>query len=152
MENKHVGYLVVGISLLMGFIIYSFNKALTDMVSTSCSHGESCPMWGTLEFQTNTSLALMGVIIAIGLYLIFFSDRGTVRLKKKVFRPEGLEGDEKKVFQAVADSDGSILQSELAQNTGMTKVKTTRVLDRLEGKGMVERKRRGMTNIVILRH
>ena len=153
MENRHVGYLVIGISVMVGFIIYSFNSALADIVASSCSHGPTCPMWGTIDFQTNVSLAFMGFIIVVGLYLVFFSDRGTVRIRpKKAVRPEGLEGDEKIVFRTVADSDGSMLQSELVSATGLSKVKVTRVLDRLEGKGFIERKRRGMTNVVILKH
>ena len=152
MENRHVGYLVIGISLMIGFIIYSFNRALADIISLSCTHGASCPMWGTIDFQTNVGLAFMGFVIAVGLYLVFFSDRGTVRIReRKAVRPEGLVGDEKEVFRAVADSGGSILQSELVKSTGMSKVKVTRVLDRLEGKGFIERKRRGMTNVVILK-
>ena len=34
----------------------------------------------------------------------------------------------------------------------MTKVKVTRILDKLEGRGLVERKRRGMTNVVMLKN
>jgi len=37
------------------------------------------------------------------------------------------------------------------EETGFTKVKITRILDSLEGNGLIERKRRGMTNIIILR-
>ena len=44
-----------------------------------------------------------------------------------------------------------MFQSDIAEKTGFDKVKVTRVLDRLEGKQLIERKRRGMTNIVILR-
>ena len=42
-------------------------------------------------------------------------------------------------------------QSSLMKETGFSKVKTTRVLDRLETKKILERKRRGMTNLVVLR-
>lgn len=152
MENKHVGYLVIGIAVLIGFIIYSFNTALVDIVSVSCSHGDSCPMWGNIEFQTNVSLAMMGFVIAVGLYLVLFADKGTLRIrKKKVFSPEGLKGDENVIFELIAKSDGSILQSELVKEAGLSKVKVTRILDKLEGKGLLERKRRGMTNVVILK-
>ncbi|MEK6845043.1 MAG: MarR family transcriptional regulator [Nanoarchaeota archaeon] len=45
----------------------------------------------------------------------------------------------------------AIFQAELIEKTKFGKAKITRILDRLEGKGFVERKRRGMTNIVVLR-
>ncbi|MFH1623183.1 MAG: hypothetical protein ABIA12_01540, partial [Candidatus Aenigmatarchaeota archaeon] len=58
MRNRIVGLIVVGIALLMVFIIYSFNRGMTEIVSTSCSHGTSCPMWGTIDFQTNMSIGI----------------------------------------------------------------------------------------------
>ena len=45
----------------------------------------------------------------------------------------------------------TIFQADLIEKTGFGKAKMTRILDRLEGKGFVERKRRGMTNVVVIR-
>jgi len=39
----------------------------------------------------------------------------------------------------------------LIEKTGFGKAKMTRIIDRLEGRCFVERKRRGMTNIVVLK-
>jgi uncharacterized membrane protein len=44
------------------------------------------------------------------------------------------------------------MQSDIVNNTSLTKVKVTRLLDKLEGKGLVERRRRGMGNLVVLKH
>ena len=63
-----------------------------------------------------------------------------------------LDHDEEAIFGSVIDEKGSIFQSALVEKTGMTKVKVTRLLDKLEGKGLIERKRRGMTNIVVIKH
>ncbi len=166
MENRKVGYLIVIISSLIGFIIYSFNTALTGIVSVACSHGPDCPMWGTLEFQTNVSIGITLFVVAIGIYLIIFGKEKSV--VNPVVRPQiklseisrenyanvlkKLNHDEKKVLESVIDEKGSIFQSAVVEKTGMTKVKVTRILDRLEGKGLVERKRRGMTNIVVIKH
>ena len=38
----------------------------------------------------------------------------------------------------------------LIQETGFSKVQMTRILDRMEGRKIIERKRRGMTNVIIL--
>ena len=61
-------------------------------------------------------------------------------------------GPFKGVLEQIIAAEGSVLQSELVSTTGLTKVKVTRILDKLEGKGLIERRRRGMTNIVILKH
>jgi len=76
MKNRIAGFIVLGIAALIGFMIFSFNRALTNIVNASCSHGPSCPMWGTINFQTNISIGIMIFVIIIGLYLIFFWQRG----------------------------------------------------------------------------
>lgn len=166
MENRKVGYLIIVIAALIGFIVYSFNMAMADIVTAACAHGLGCPMWGTLEFQTNVSVGVTLFVVAIGIYLIIFG--GEKRTVNRIVKPqvklseinrenyEGvlkkLGGDERGVFEQIIDEKGSVFQSALVEKTGMTKVKVTRILDRLEGKGLVERKRRGMTNIVVIKH
>jgi uncharacterized membrane protein len=157
MKNRAVGFLVIGIAILVGFIIYSFDNAMRDIVSAACSHGPECPMWGTIDFQTNVSLGIMVFIVAVGLYLVISGKEekpGVKDITKDDYKDvlDKLEEGEKNVFEKIIESKGSIFQSELVEKTGMQKVKVTRVLDKLEGKGFIERKRRGMTNIVILKH
>jgi len=168
MKNRIVGILIIIIALLIGFIIFSFNQAMTNIVNISCLHGPSCPMWGTIEFQTNVSIGIMIFIIVIGLYLIFYSKEEKIITKIKTFKPQvepkkitkenyqkvmnTLSQDEKVVLQKIIESQGTIFQSDLVDETKFTKVKVTRILDRLEGRELVERKRRGMTNVIILKH
>ena len=164
MKNRTVGMLIVGIALVIGAIIYMFNQAMTTIVATECTHGLSCPMWGTIEFQTNVAIGLMTIVIGIGLYLVFFSKdemvikRITERLDIK--RPtketygkvlKTLHGDEKLVLEKVIEAEGSIFQSDLVDRTGLGKVKVSRILDKLEGKGLIETKTRGITNVVLLK-
>jgi len=168
MRNRIVGFLILGIAALIGFIIFSFNTAMSDIVNTSCSHGPSCPMWGTIEFQTNISIAAMVVVIVIGLYLIFFGREEKIITKIKTIKPQieskkitkesyqkvmsSLDKDEKFVLEKIIESQGTIFQSDLVDKTDFSKVKVTRILDKLEGRNLIERKRRGMTNVVILKH
>jgi DNA-binding MarR family transcriptional regulator len=171
MKNKNVGVIIIGIALLIGFIILAFNRAMTDIVNTSCSHGESCPMWGTINFQTNVSIGIMAFVILAGIFLIFFAKEEKEKvIETKIFKVKeqitpkeitkenyqavmkGLNDDEKVVLEKIIEAEGTIFQSDLVDKSGFTKVKVTRMLDKLEGKGVVERKRRGMTNVVILKH
>jgi hypothetical protein len=168
MRNRIVGILIIVIAALIGFIIYSFNTAMVDIVGASCTHGTSCPMWGTIEFQTNVSIGIMAFVVIIGLYLIFFGEEEKIITKIKKIAQQiepakitkgnykkimgTLDRDEKQVFEKIIESEGSIFQSDLADKTKLNKVKVTRILDKLEGKNLIERKRRGMTNVVILKH
>jgi len=166
MKNRIVGILIIIIAVLIGLIIFSFNRAMTDIVNTSCSHGPSCPMWGTIDFQTNVSIGIMAFVVIIGLYLIFFGEEEKIITRIKTLRQQvepkkitkesykkimsSLSGEEKIIFGKIIDSQGSMFQSDLLGEK-FNKVRVTRILDRLEGKGLIERKRRGMTNIVILK-
>lgn len=62
-----------------------------------------------------------------------------------------LDDNERKIYEFLKLKEGSVYQSDILKETLFSKVKTTRVLDRLEMKGIVERKRRGMTNLVVLK-
>ncbi len=161
MENRAVGFLIVGIAALIGFIIFSFNTAMIEIVTSSCSHGISCPMWGTITFQTNVSMSIMAFVIVVGVYLILFGkEKKEIETKKpkKITKRSyskimsDMNSDEKNIFEKIIEEEGTIFQSELVEKTKFSKAKVSRVLDKLEGKGLVERRRRGMTNVIILKH
>jgi hypothetical protein len=168
MKNRIVGFLVIGISALIGFIIWAFNRALTNIVNTACTHGTDCPMWGTIHFQTNISIGIMAFVVLIGLYLIFFGkeEKVVTRIKavqvkvepKKITKESyskimsGLGDEEKQVLAKLIEVHGTMFQSDLVDKTSFSKVKMTRILDKLEGRGVIERRRRGMTNVIILKH
>lgn len=168
MRNRIVGFIILGIAMLIGFIIFSFNTALTSLVNTACDHGLTCPMWGTIDFQTNVGIGIMIFIIVIALYLIFFGEEEKIVTKIKTIKQQiepkkitkenykkimnDLTEQEKLVLEKIIDAEGTIFQSDLVEKTSLTKVKMTRILDKLEGKNIVERKRRGMTNVIILKH
>ena len=52
---------------------------------------------------------------------------------------------------AKKDKQDGIYQSKIVETLDSSKVKITRIIDKLEQKELIERKRRGMTNIVVLR-
>ena len=60
-----------------------------------------------------------------------------------------LNGDEKRVFGEIMESV-EILQKDLTIQMNFPKAKITRILDSLEKKGLVIRKRYGMTNKIIV--
>ncbi len=167
MKNKIVGILIIIIALLIGGIIFLFNHAMTNIVNESCTHGASCTMWDTINFETNISIGIMALVVLIGLYLVFFGreERIITRVEiKKVKEKEVLKkkdytkilselaSDERIVLEKIIANNSSIYQSDLLSKTGFTKVKVSRILDKLEFKELIERKRRGMTNIILLKN
>lgn len=61
-----------------------------------------------------------------------------------------LKNDEQRVYKAIID-EGIINQSELVERTGLSKSNVSRALYGLESRGLVERRRRGMGNVVLLK-
>jgi hypothetical protein len=65
---------------------------------------------------------------------------------------EGLTSeDERQIVQIMADEGGTIFQSQLVETSGFSKSKVSIVLDRLEARGVLERRRHGMSNLVVLK-
>lgn len=161
MENKYVGYLLLGLSLLIIVVIVMFNAALKNIITDSCSiaHGDafSCPMYQSVNQQTYLALGVVGLLIIVAFVLIFAKQDEKIivkkvmeKAKKKEYDTSQLTKEEKTVFNIIKES-GAVFQADLIEKTGFGKAKMTRVIDRLEGNGFVERKRRGMTNVVVLK-
>ena len=116
------------------------------------------PGFFTLEDVIIVAIASIALGVS-GTYLLLFDlvkrSAGELVLEERKRRWEEiaktLKEDERKVYQAVIEAGGIIEQSELPEKTGLSKVSVSRALDLLESKGLVERKRRGMRNIVLLK-
>jgi len=159
MENKKVGYMMLGISIVIIAIIFLFNSAMEGIVDATCSleHGNSCPMYDSIAQQTYLSLAIVGILLIISLVLIFSKPEQKIIIKKvkekitkKKIDTSDLRPEDKKVFKIIQESK-TIFQADIIEKTEFGKAKVTRIIDRLEGRGLVERKRRGMTNVVVLK-
>lgn len=156
MKNRNVGFLVSGIALIMAIIVYIFNVGLKRIVGDTCTHGPTCSMFDTIAVQTWISLAITGLVLLIGIYLIFSKEEVIIkkikqRPKKKKISLKGLDKDEKKVIKRLQEENGAIFQAALKEEMEIGKVKMTRMIDKLEAKQLVERKRRGMNNIIVLK-
>lgn len=158
MENKHVGFLILGIAFLLVIIIFLFQNALKDIVTVSCTgeHAESCPMYTTINQQTYLALSIVGLLVVIGLILIFNKPKEKIIIrkikeKKKKLDLKELDKDEKSIINLLLRDGRAMFQSTLMEKLDIGKVKTTRLLDKLEAKQFIERKRRGMNNIVVLK-
>lgn len=64
---------------------------------------------------------------------------------------ERLANNESEIYEILLDADGVLPQSDIVDETDLSKATVSRTLDSLETKNLVERKRRGMGNVVLLR-
>jgi len=155
MKNRNVGYLIIGIAIIMAIIVFLFNNVIKENIGLTCTHGPTCAMYTDLNIQTWISLVVVGIILIIGLFLVFAKESEKI-VVKKVKEPKkkidlgGLDEKEKQAVKLI-QREGTIFQADLMERLGIGKVGLTRLLDKLEAKQIIERKRRGMNNIVILK-
>jgi len=92
------------------------------------------------------------LMLGTGIYMLFLYKPAAEH--KKEFKDvdlSKLDGEEKNIYNIIKNKNGSAYQSDIIKETGFSKVKVTRILDKLETGEIVERKRRGMTNLIVLR-
>lgn len=145
MKNRNVGFLIVGIFVVICVIVLLFNIGLRSIVDETCEHGKECIMYDTINLQTYFSLAIAGIVLFVGLFLIFSKDDFFKKVKLR-----DLDDDERKVVKILTREGGAFFQKSIMDEMGIGKVKMTRVADKLESRGIISRKRKGMNNILVL--
>jgi len=156
MENKHVGLLIIGIGIVVGILVLIFNISLKSISEVGCSHGPECTMYDTMSAQLWISLSITLIIFVIGFIIMFTKPKEkivvkTIKEKRKKLNLDGLDKKEKALINLLIKENGSMFQADLMEKSGVGKVGITRLLDKLEAKQLIERKRRGMNNIVVLK-
>ncbi|MBS3112050.1 hypothetical protein J4459_02195 [Candidatus Woesearchaeota archaeon] len=155
-DTKNLGKILIILSILLLFILtsvkmnYDKNGAvLCEAIAESPSMDmENCPY-----HNNNNSwlivLAFSIVFLILGGGIFLFLRNKQLDYKQIDF--SRLNEEEKQIYNLIKEKDGSIYQSEIMKELEFSKVKTTRLLDLMESKKILERKRRGMTNIIILK-
>ncbi len=120
---------------------------------------------GLFTFADAAVLVAASVMLGLsGMYLLVFEQdannagqahAGQAILAERKCRWEEtaktLKDDEQEIYNAIIDAEGIVNQSELVEKTGISKSNISRALDLLESKGIVEKRRRGMGNVVLLK-
>jgi uncharacterized membrane protein len=154
-----MGYMLIILSLLLIIFLslVKINSDAKDAFLCETVHGNpsipnaACPVHtDTTSWLLFGSFGISFIILAGGIYLLFLGSK-----PKKSFTPSShdtsqFDKDEHIVYTLLVDYQGSMYQSDLIKSTGFSKVKITRILDKMESKKIIERKRRGMTNIIVL--
>ncbi len=160
-KNRQIGYGLIALAIIL-LATLSMVKSdvdtqeayLCEVVSKDPSFSmEDCP-----AHNDNTSwliIAAFGVsfvVLGTGVYLSFIPEKQPEqKTEPKEVDESRFDDEEKRVYALLKGGRGSVYQTDIIKDTGYSKVKVTRVLDRLESKGIVERRRRGMTNVIFIK-
>ncbi|MBU0898992.1 MAG: MarR family transcriptional regulator [Nanoarchaeota archaeon] len=154
--TKEIGYIVIAMSLILLVLMISITDQLNQSIHADCIHEpEVCPMTSNFPIQSYVGFTVTIIFIIFGIYLIYKS-RQIDKTEKKIHEENKnviniLNIDERKVYETIKESDGVVFQGDLIEKLEFNKVKVTRILDTLEHKGLIERRRRGMSNVVFLK-
>lgn len=107
-------------------------------------------------------IVMTSLIIGVSGTYLLFSDTATTEKhagklvledRKKEWEEvsKKLTDNEQKIYETILKADGVITQSELVVKTQLPKSNVSRTLGLLESKDLVERKRRGMGNMILLK-
>lgn len=162
-STKNIGICIMIAAVILFIIGFSYIRSAESAISQGhklgeggvCLHDESavCPYEQLNRLAVPKYLGLFAdiALFAYGLMLFLGKTPAEKALLKAKKSAKGLGVEEGRAMNFITESEGMIFQNELAEKMGVSKVKITRVLDKLESKGLVERRRRGMTNVIILK-
>jgi uncharacterized membrane protein len=160
------GILISAIVLIISVLLLIDRLLATGPVQLVLQDGRAVPVEGASYFSLNEVLFFIITAWLGGmsfLYIILFpKEKEIPELKGEVaglpeikstaiLAANILEGDEKILFQKIMDNDG-ILQRELVLKAGFSEPKVSRLLDKLERRGLILRRRDGMGNRIILKN
>jgi dipeptide/tripeptide permease len=151
--ERLLGIAVVALSAVSFWALLSVSLEHSAMLHQFCSlNGEApCTPYSHIPALSYVGFGTTIVGALIGVYLIFFFKRSVTPKADVKKAASVLSGDEKRAYDALLAADGSLMQSQLMGQLSLSKVRVSRILDRLEGRGLVERRRSGMTNVVLLK-
>ena len=164
MNLRHLGIFLVALALIFSLLTYLFKLQEDKHLQQAALGKGTCFINGECIYEERSFTlyliagAVSAVALALGLYLAVAGKRigghegeGQGRPLPKEVDLSQLSDEELRIHHYLQEHKGSAFQSDLVRELGLTKVKVTRLLDKLEGFGLLERKRRGMTNVVVLR-
>lgn len=150
-NNKKLGVILIIISLVIGGIfVYYISNLTQKSQEIGCFNNQEC---FTVERGLSVSHVAIGIfsfILALGFYLLFFNKERFI--EQKDYDISKLNKEEKSVFSFIKENkEKGVYQSNIIEKFNFPKSKVSRILDGLEAKQLIERKRRGMTNLIVLK-
>jgi uncharacterized membrane protein len=155
--------LISVIVLIISVLLLIERLLATGPVQLVLENGQAVPIEGVSYFSLNEVLFLIITAWFGGmsfLYIFLHSNESeapalkenTVAANKStaMLAANLLDGDEKILLQRIVDNN-EILQRELILKTGFSEPKVSRLLDKLEKRGLIIRQRNGMGNRVLIK-
>ena len=157
--------LISAIVLIISVILIIDLLLASGHVQLILADGKAVPVESASLFSINEVLFLITAAWLGGMSFLFIilhsKDESQEKIKIEIPAPSEdmtraslaadlLEGDERTLLQIILDNDG-IMQREIIAKTGFSEPKVSRLLDKVERKGLIMRQRDGMGNRISLK-
>ena len=169
METKKLGFLILGMSVVLGFIMFSYmGKLNVQEQAYNCNPTQQCQQISSLFGLSHIAIGFLSFIFALGFFLLFFNKSEEAASKYSdvlekiqeektqktaednfnlLLRP--LDENERKILTSIKEQEG-ITQSTLKYRANLSKAKVSQILTDFEKKDLIARKAKGKTYEVFL--
>ncbi len=153
---KYIGAAITGVSAIAFVSLLMLSVQLAAAGHATCPGLETgCTLLGHFPFESFAGLGALAGLMLSGVWISLKTRKelnAVVKISSAISTAAAqLKGDEKKLYDFVLQNEGTAFQSDVVNSLGYPKVKVSRILDRLEVKGLLERRRRGMANLIVLK-
>jgi len=154
---KQFRMILAMVILISSIVIFAINLLDSQAIQIVLETGQEVTTSANY-FTLTKVMILISASFLIGAaitYIFYNSDEESriFKIKKTSNDPDSydlimplLKSDEKKAVLALKENKGEILQNKLVLKLGLSKVRTTRILARLERKNIIIKERFGLTN------
>lgn len=164
--NKAAGFGIATAFLAIGTFIALLKLSQPASVSVyiystnGTAHITSIPGMYTFEDMATVSVSMLVVGLSAAFLLLPRTSPSDLPLAQTLVDErkvrweslsKTLKEDEVKIYRAILDAGGVMNQGDIGGKTDLSKTTVSRALDLLESKGLIEKRRRGMGNVVLLK-
>ena len=145
METKKIGYLLTIFSLILIVSLFFIKLDLDKQSTYLCTLTAENPNREMSDCPAHQNSVSWLIMFAFGISFLIFGAGVYMSTLKETKKPKvnlsKLDKEEKQIYNIIKNHE-SIYQSDLTKETDFSKVKITRILDKLESKKIIERRRR----------
>ena len=149
MKHEKILQSLILVFIFIAFSVFAVSFTIfytTENFSSAC--GCNLPIWVIL-------ISLFSLGLFTGLVMYFFLSSKFLKEKTKIEKNfvkifDFLEEDDAKILKKLIEHKGELAQSKLTKLLGLSKVKLSRIISRMEAKGVIRKEKCGMTNKIII--
>lgn len=163
MNQQKIGLVILIVSVLVLSLLFYLKFQTDKQMLTTCEQScgnqlglgctlDSCPyhQGNSFSWVIVSIGALVALLGGTGLYLSLPQKKEKI-IEEKEYDLTSLNDEEKAIFLYIKEHNTGVYQSSIPKQFNLSKVQATRLLDKFEGLELIERRRRGLSNLIVIK-